>query len=566
MLQTGYPSIDKPWLKYYSVAAINSEPFNGSIYEHIKKKNINCLGNYALQYFGKKITYKEMLDRADLIAQALIREGVRRGDNVILLMSSCPELVYLLLALNKIGAVANMINPLFTEEQIKDRVNDTDANLMFVLDQLHRLTEHIFNDLCIKKMVVVPIINSMPIMTKHIAGIKLHKKIDYNNKLIRWNDFLRYGESVTIDLVNASELPAIVVYSSGTTGASKGIVLTNKGINSTIAHYEYTGFEYDRNWSYLQIIPTWFSTGAVFCLFMPLCLGLCVILEPVFSKENFDKDIRRYKPNMIMGATSLWLYFLSNLKKKKMDLSFIKYPITGGEKILADTEIELNDILKQCGCDVHMTTGYGMCELGSTASATSVKYYKYGSTGYPIKDVIIGAFDIETNRECKYKERGEIRVLTPSRMKEYYKRPDATEEFFWKDLEGREWGCTGDVGYVDEDGFVFVEGRATDYFTTASNERIYNFDIENVILKIKAVEQCEVVGRKNPNGYEESFAFVLLKEVADASAVIDEINKICNKELKPEQVPVKIKVINEFPVKPSGKRNMEQLIQIASEE
>ena len=164
---------------------------------------------------------------------------------------------------------------------------------------------------------------------------------------------------------------------------------------------------------------------------------------------------------MIMGATSLWLYFLSNLKKKKMDLSFIKYPITGGEKILADTEIELNDILKQCGCDVHMTTGYGMCELGSTASATSVKYYKYGSTGYPIKDVIIGAFDIETNRECKYKERGEIRVLTPSRMKEYYKRPDATEEFFWKDLEGREWGCTGDVGYVDEDGFVFVEGRAT---------------------------------------------------------------------------------------------------------
>lgn len=507
-----------------------------------------------------------MLDRADLVAQALIREGVRRGDNVILLMSSCPELVYLLLALNKIGAVANMINPLFTEEQIKDRVNDTDANLMFVLDQLHRLTEHIFNDLCIKKMVVVPITNSMPIMTKHIAGIKLHKKIDYNNKMIRWNDFLRYGESVTIDPVNASELPAIVVYSSGTTGASKGIVLTNKGINTTIAHYEYTGFEYERHYSFLQIVPVWFSTGTVVCLLLPLCLGVEVIIEPVFNERNFTKDIIKYQPNMVMGATSLWIHFFDYIKSKKIDLSYMKYPITGGEKILPHTEEELNNILNERGCRCHLVTGYGMCELGSTASSTSMEHYKYGSAGYPIKGVTIAAFDTVTDKECKFNERGEIRVLTPARMKEYYKRPDATEKFFWKDLEGREWGCTGDVGYVDEDGFVFVEGRATDYFTTASNERIFNFDIENIILKIESVAQCEVVGRKNPNGYEEPFAFVILKENVDASTVIDEINKICNRELKPEQVPVKIKVINEFPVKPSGKRNMEQLIQAASEE
>lgn len=244
----------------------------------------------------------------------------------------------------------------------------------------------------------------------------------------------------------------------------------------------------------------------------------------------------------------------------------MKYPITGGEKILPHTEEELNNILNERGCRCHLVTGYGMCELGSTASSTSMEHYKYGSAGYPIKGVTIAAFDTVTDKECKFNERGEIRVLTPARMKEYYKRPDATEKFFWKDLEGREWGCTGDVGYVDEDGFVFVEGRATDYFTTASNERIYNFDIENIILKIESVAQCEVVGRKNPNGYEEPFAFVILKENVDASTVIDEINKICNRELKPEQVPVKIKVINEFPVKPSGKRNMEQLIQAASEE
>jgi len=556
--KTGYPSVDKPWLKYYSEEAISSEPFNGSIYEHIKWKNINYLGNYALQYFGKKITYNEMFDRADLVAQALIKEGVRRGDNVILLMSSCPELVYLLLALNKIGAVANMINPLFTEEQIRDRINDTDAKLMFVLDQLHRLTEHISNDLCIKKMVVVPIVNSMPIMTKCVAGIKLNKKIDYSNKLIRWNDFLRCGENGLIDSVNESELPAIMVYSSGTTGASKGIVLTNKGINTTIAHYEYTGFEYERNYSFLQIVPVWFSTGAVFCLLLPLCLGVEVIIEPVFNERNFTKDIIKYKPNMVMGATSLWIYFFDYIKGKKIDLSYMKYPITGGEKILPKTEEELDKILKERGCYCHLVTGYGMCELGSTASSTSMEHYKYGSAGYPIKGVTVAAFDLDTNEECKFNERGEIRVLTPARMKEYYKRPDATEEFFWKDSGGREWGCTGDIGYVDEDGFVWVEGRATDYFISKSGKKIFCFDIEDVILRDEQVAQCEVLGIGG-KGKGVPYAFVVGKNPGiNINSILDR----CKDSLDDESTPVKITVLDKFPVKGSGKRDMEQLRQM----
>lgn len=556
---TGYPSVDKPWLKYYSEEAIKKEPFEGSIYNHILERNKEYMNNYALQYFGRKITYSELFSNVDTVADALTEYDVKKGDNVVVLMTSCPELIYLLLALNKIGAVANLINPLFTKQQIKERINDTDAKVMIVLEQLYELVKYIQEGICIERMVVVPISRSMPSFIRALARIKQRKKINYNSNVIRWNTFVSSAGNRNSNNINDENQPAIMVYSSGTTGASKGIVLTNKGINATISHYEFTGFEYNRTWTYLQIIPTWFSTGAVFCLFMPLSLGLCVIIEPVFSKENFDKDIKRYKPNMIMGATSLWLYFLDNIKKKRIDLSFVKYPITGGEKILADTEEELNDILKKCGCSEQMTTGYGMCELGSTVSATSVKHYKYGSAGYPIKGVTVAAFDINTNKECQYCERGEIRVLSPARMKEYYKQPEATAEFFYKDEDGREWGCTGDVGYVDNDGFLFIEGRATDRYLRENGEVVYLFDIENEILKDDDIDQCKVVD-SIINGKTVLVAHIVLKnEDGNADDVLKRIDNNLRASLSEYMVPQYYKIRESMPVHSNGKRDAEAL-------
>ena len=519
----------------------------------------------ALQYFDAKISYKEMFEKADMVANAFTNYGVKEGDNVILIMTSCPELVYILLGLNKIGVVVNMINPLFTQDQIKDRINDTGAEVMVVLDQLLGSVESILQDLCVNMVVVVPIVASMPAVTRIISGIKLKKKIPYSKKIVKFKQFVKkYGKKLSSEVCNA-DIPAIMVYSSGTTGASKGIVLTNKGMNATIAHYEYTGFEYKQNYTYLQIVPVWFSTGAVVCLFMPLCLGLSLIIEPVFNEVNFAKDILQYKPNIIMGATSLWLYFLDSIKGKDIDLSFITYPITGGEKTLPSTEKKLNEVLRQYGCKYHLITGYGMCELGSTATSTSMNWYKLGSAGYPIKGVTVAAFDGEINKECKYNQRGEIRILTSARMNGYYKRLDATKEFFWRNSDGNEWGCTGDVGYVDSDGFLYVEGRAIDYFTTKSGEKVYNFDIENVILEIEGIYQCEVVEKRKIGGYEEAFAFVVLTEKEKETEVLAEVQRVCKKRLKEEQIPVEFRVIDSFPVKSSGKRDMEKLIQIAAE-
>ncbi len=515
------------------------------------------MNNTALQYFGRKIKYRELFREVDRVAVSLTKHNVVSGDNVVVFMTSCPELIYLLLALNKIGAVANLINPLFSTEQIKGRINDTDAKVMIVLDRLFEKVENTINEICVEEIVVVPITRSMPLAIRTLAGIKKKKKVS-GSGIVSWDKFLSNADMVP-ETVNDEDAAAIMVYSSGTTGASKGIVLSNKGINATIAHYEYTGFKYERAWTFLQIIPTWFSTGAVFCLFMPLSLGLCVILEPVYSKENFEKGIKRYKPNMIMGATSLWLYLIDKIKDKKTDLSFVKYPITGGEKILADTEAEINEVLKRCGCKSHMTTGYGMCELGSTVSATSVEHYKYGSSGYPIKGVTVATFDVNTNKELKCGERGEVRVLTPARMKEYYKRPDATSDFFYKDENGREWGCTGDVGYIDNDGFLFVDGRATDRYQRTNGEIIYFFDIEAVILKDEAVKQCKVVDTK-VEGENVLVGHIVLSENAEAEEIVlKRIDSNLRTNLPDYMVPEHYKIRQSMPVHSNGKRDVDAL-------
>ncbi len=561
---TGYHSIDRPWLKYYSEEALSIPIPEKTVFESIYENNCEHLSDIALEYFGRKITYKTLFENVELVKNAFVANGVKKGDRVIMFTSSTPELVYAVLALCRIGAVANMINPVFTLDQIKDRINETDAEIMLVLDQLFGKIQPIMDELCIKKTVIIPVCNGMSGITKMVASIKMKKDIPYADKLIKWSDFISEGRKVKYkpDIPYEKDMPLVMVYSSGTTGASKGIVLTNNGINATISHYLSPDFPYNRGDKFLQIVPSWFSTGLILCLLMPICLGVVAILEPVFSKENFAKDIKKYKPNMILGATSLWNYSKDCEELKGFDMSFMTYPISGGEQITLNAEEEINAFLKKANCPSSLLKGYGMCELGSTVSTDSSTIRKTGSTGYPIKGVTVSAFDLTTNKELKYGERGEIRVDSPAHMKEYYKNPKATDEYFYKDENGTLWGCTGDIGYVDEDGFIYILGRANDTFTAKNGETMYCFDIEAEIMKNDNVAQCEVVGLSVDN-YDVPVVHIVVDEKCKLSenGLIKAIHKHCQDVLNKYAVPCGYKICKTFPVKASGKRDMETIKQ-----
>ncbi len=558
---TGYPSIDKPWLQYYKEDDLKHVAEHNTIYQNIYSNNYKYPDDVALIYYGRSISYKEFFEKIELTKQAFLKMGVKEGDNIAFLILSCPEMIYSILALNQIGACANMVNPTFTAEQIRDRINDSEASLILILDQLYGRIESVMKDICPKTKIIVPLKNSMPLLVKTITHFKSKKKIEKTSDTVLWNDFIKsaIGEVRTCDYVYKDNMSAVMVYSSGTTGASKGIVLTNDGINGTIAHYDNSEYEFNRGDKFLHIGAPWLSTSLVVCFLMPLQKGISVIIEPLFSEETFYKGIKKHKPTMTLSTISHWLYVVNHPDANKIDFSNMKYPISGGEKVHLETETTINEYLKKNGCKSRIIIGYGMCELGSTAVTNSKYHFKQGSPGYPITGVNVAAFDIETNEEMRYRERGEIRVFTPNRMKEYYKNPDATKEFFLKDSKGQEWGCTGDVGYVDEDGFVWVEGRATDYFITSTGKKIFNFDIEDVILEDEQVAQCEVIGIGS-EGKGVPYAFVVGRT--------DEVNvgvilKRCKARLDEESIPVEIEILDKFPVKGSGKRDMEQLRQMA---
>jgi len=556
---TGYPSIDKPWLKYYSEEAINAPLLECTVFEYLWKNNKDYLDDIALIYFGKKITYSELFREVERVRNALLNEGIRKGDKVILFTSSTPETVYAVLALCRIGAVADMINPLFTKEQAIDRINETEATLMIALEQLYNRIADAIPETCVKKTVIVPIYRSMPTVKGAFAKLKLKKPIPYGETVIPWNAFVQNGVNDQPDAPYEKDHPLIMVYSSGSTGASKGIVLTNDSIYATVSYFHRREFPYEKTDEFLQMIPVWFSTGIVISLIMPLSLGIATILEPVFSKENFVRNLRKYRPSMTLGATSLWLYAMNSPQLKGIDFSNLKYPITGGEKLSENDEISVNSFLRQHGCNAPILQGYGMCELGGMVTSSSVGHMKKGAAGIPIINATVSAFDPYTNIEMRIGERGELRVDTLGRMKEYFKNPQATAEFFKTDEQGRVWGCTGDIGYVDEDGFVFIKGRATDSCVLNSGETVYMFDVEDVILKDEAVAQCKVVDIQTEQGTELAAHIVFDETVADPKAKLGEIAARVRRELLPHMVPQYYKVRTSIPVHANGKRDVDAM-------
>lgn len=489
---TGYPSIDKPWMKYYTQSDKQTKAPTCTLYQNIYNNNSKYLKDIAILYYGNKITYAQLFNNVDACAKSLVKYGVREGDCITLCTAAVPEAIYLMIACSKIGAIANFVNPLFTTEQMVQRINDTKSKLLFAMDEMISYIVDAVPHACIEKTVIMPVTESMSKLAKLVVCAEQknrNKKRTDDKRFYSWKSFTKYGNDYNGETERSYEKNrgCIMVYSSGTTGASKGILLTNDGINATIAHYDSEDFNYERGDTFYAVIPIWFSTGNVLDILMPLRMGMTVIPELQFEKERIIDGIKKYKPTMTLNPTSIWMALAQSKKWKKIDLKAMKYPITGGEAVTPQEEKIITDFLQKSGCNAPLIKGYGMCELGSTVTSTSPEHNKVQSSGYPIKGVTVAVFDTETNEELPYGQRGEIRVNSPARMKEYYKNPVETKKYFYEDQNHCIWGCTGDIGYVDEDGYLFVEGRANDSFYSEDGKRIYLFDIERIVLEDEMV-------------------------------------------------------------------------------
>ncbi len=528
---------------------------HNTLYDQIFIRNKNRLDKNSLLYFGNRISYRKLFRETDRIVNALVHMGVKKGDVINLLVAATPEAVYMVLACSKLGALANFLNPLFNEQQIIDRINDTESPYLFVLDKMIPLVEKVVNRTCIEKIVCIPVAESMPKLVKMIAS----KKTDSIEGGMGWNDFVMLGKEGTFTPQDYIEdTPVVMVYSSGTTGASKGIVLTNDSILATCI-MEKTSLTALIEATFLAIIPIWFSTGISLSILVPLANGGTVILEPQYSETNFTKDIVKWKPEGIVGTASLWESAISDIKSK--NLSHIKCAISGGEPISPDFEKRLNAFLKERKCECTLVKGYGQCELGGTVTLSKgIDKEASGDVGIPLSQVVVSTFDMDSGKELKFGEIGEIRVLSPARMKGYYNRPEETEKKFYRDpSSGRIWVCTGDAGMIRNDGHVVVLGRISDSYISSTGKRHFFFHIKNTILENCFVNRCEVVKIVDQEN-DLIVAHIVLQKDVNVDEAITSIQKWCAERLDKEETPNAYKVRTSFALNPtSGKVDTEAL-------
>lgn len=557
---TGKASIDRPWLKHYAELPDYKEN-DKTVYQELIEKNENRKNRLALEYFGTKTTFCELFKKIDSAAKAYYANGVREGDFVTICAAGVPETVYSFYALSKIGAVSNMIAPHFDHEQLVKRIEDCNSDVLVVMDTFYDDIKGAIAKSRIKKTIVIPALNAS------LLGLITKKhKIDRENNEVYWNEFIKEGKVIenVPECKYNKEQPVAMVYSSGTTGAAKGILLTNDSFQNSVYAYDKMGFDFRSGLKLYQIVPPWFSTGLSTSIHLPLSKGVSVYMDPRFDRKHFVKNIVKAKTNYTIAPTSMYEGFLDKSLVKNKNLSHLTYPFEGGEPLSPEVRSAIETVFREHGSNAELKVGYGQCE-GGAGITTEIHNYEHpkGTVGIPLSGVVIGIFD-ENRNELTYGQRGEVLASTPCRMKEYYKNKEATDEYFYIDENGRKWNCTGDIGYIDEDGYLYIEGRASDY-SMVGDRKVYNFDVESVIKNVEGIANVDVLEKKDE--VEENKMAVHIIPTSDFMASIsnnpeilaDKIFElqtlICDKFQDDSLVPTIFKVRESFPHAKSGKRD-----------
>lgn len=562
---TGYPSVDKPWEHFYSGIEKHNIFLNSTPYQGLIKNNSSYPEEIALEYFGAKISFGKLIENTDCVAKSLESYGVKKGDYVTICSTTTPEVIYAFYAISKIGAVANVISPFFSPDELIARIDECNSKLIIMVDKfLPKFKESLVKD-ADKKVIVLPMMHSSV-----LRFLSPKYKIDGSTNEISWKAFIKNGanrKGVAVDPYEPQK-PQAMVYSSGTTGASKGIVLSVDSFQKLINAYGNSGFDTSRGQKVYQNIPPWHSTGLSLGINFPLSVGVRVCIDPRFDHTVFVKNVLKFKPEYILTNTSMYqgFTFEKSLKLLKgKSLAFLKYPFEGGEPLTEKDIANIERVFRTHGSNARLLNGYGECECGATVT-TDITSHKFSNaaSGIPLPDIItVAIFDDDFN-ELKYGERGNVLVKTEIGMIEYFNNPNATAEFFYIDKNGDRWSKTGDIGYMNEDGSLVVLGRKSDY-SIIDGIQIYNFDIERAILSSNNVKLCEVQTHPDDKNrlvahivWENDVGSILKQHSERQMDYFAEIQKIVMDIMRlAEAVPHSFCVRDSFPSAHSGKRDIQ---------
>ena len=557
-------TFNNPWEKYYDEGKETIDVPDISIYEYFERHYIKNEYTIAINYYNQKITYKELINKIDICAKSLVSYGVRENDVVSICLPNVPEAVIAFYAINKIGAIANMIHPLSSELEIKDSLIKTNTVLFITLNITFNKVENIIDETKIYKTIIVSPKDSMPTFLGlgYMLSKELKLKIPKSNeKYMLWSDFILKGEKYNKNIKKdrSSKDDAAILHSGGTTGTPKNIVLTNGNINTVMEDAKIVFSYLDSKDTFLSILPLFHCFGLVVNICAPLILGSTIALIPQFDAKRFDKIIKKYRPTVLLGVPTLFEALTKNPYMINYDMSYVSTVVSGGDSLTEEKNNEVNKFLKEHNSKARIIQGYGMTETTGPASLGFNNSDKPGSIGIPIPGVEIKILNIDTYEEMKYGEIGEICITGKTVMSRYLDNKEETDNIIKIHEDKKRWVHTGDLGYMDEDGVLFYVQRLK-RMIISSGYNVYPSHIEKVLENHKYVESCGVIGVPDPYKIEVPKAFIVLKKGIEPTIdVTKELKEYCYKNLSKYMIPKKFEYRENLPKTLVGKIDYRKL-------
>ena len=566
---TGFPSIDKPWLKYYSKEAIIASLPECSIYEYLWKNNKEYPFDIAINYYGRKITYRELFDSIDATAKGFAALGVKQGDIVTVALPSVPEALYCVYALNKLGAVANMIHPLAGEKEIIHYLNEVESTVAVLFDGTYEIMGRSVGETHVKHAVIVTAADSLPVGVKLLYGLKKKTvRFPVNSMFLSWKQFIKSGSGRTLHIAkrNFDEM-AIISHTGGTTGEPKGVMCSDRSVNALI-YQLVCNFEYKRQETCLAVLPPFVNYSLIDGMLAMLWIGFTVALIPKYEPLKFGEYVKKYHPCAISSIPAYWEALLKIENIRSVDMSCMKHIYYGGEAMSAETEKAVNELLLSCGAQGKLRKGVGSTEMMAAATQTYDDCNEGGSVGVPLVWINCKIVEPGTVEELSYHKEGEICFTGPTLMLGYYNKPKETDEIVKTHPDGLKWLHTGDIGYINENGVIFVTGRIKRIIMTKGKDdqvtKLFPDRIEKVVNSHPAVRLCCVVGIPDKQRINYAKAVVELNDgYTPSDTLAAEIKSFCRDKLPEYQIPEVIEFTTVLPRTERGKVNYRALEEAA---
>ena len=545
-----------PWIDNLGDIPSTLEYFEGTMFEAVAKIAEQYPDYVAFDFMGKKTTYKYMAEQIVTCAKSLSALGIREGDRITIAMPNCPQAIYLFYAINLVGGIANMIHPLSAEKEIEFYLNDSQSVAAITLDQFYDKFSRVISNTKVSSLIIASIKDELKPLIKLgymlTSGRKI-KKVPADAPVIRWKEFLKLSKPCDYKVNRKSDDAAVILYSGGTTGTSKGIVLTNKNFNALGQQVIAANPIFCPGDKMLAAMPVFHGFGLGVCIHTMLSQGGRCILVPRFTPKTYAKDIVKNKCNFIAGVPTLYEALLRLPDMDGADLSCLKGVFSGGDSLSIELKKKLDKFLKDHNASIQVREGYGTTETVTACCLTPIHMSKEGSIGLPFPDTYIKIVEPDTDRELAYGEEGEILLAGPTVMKEYMGHPEETAKTLRTHADGLTWVYTGDLGTMDNQGFVYFKGRAKRMIVT-SGYNVYPAQLENILDAHEYVQMSCVIGVPDEYKMQKVKAFVKLASGVEPNETTKQlIMDYCKQNIAKYAMPSDIVFKDELPKTLVGK-------------